>query len=68
MGAEGEGRRMKAECRISEMQGFSRSPRNRSAKSRLRHLTPTLSPVGTEREEGRTTALSFALWLRKTSY
>jgi hypothetical protein len=59
---------MKAECRISETQRFSRPPRHRSAKSRLRHVTPALSPVEAEREEGRATALSFALWLKKTSY
>jgi hypothetical protein len=72
---------------------FSPSWRRRSAKQRLRHLTPALAAevcfrpttltwppatlshsrgrgttIEAEREEARTTALSFALWLRKTSY
>ena len=38
-----------------------------SCRKRLRHLTPALSPFEAEREEARTTALSFALWLRKMS-
>jgi len=38
-----------------------------SCRKRLRHLTPALSPFEAEREEARTTAVSFALSLRKTS-
>ena len=56
----------KSEIRNPKLEGpFCR---NRSATRRLRHLTPALSPFEAEREEERTTALSFALWLRKTSW
>jgi hypothetical protein len=43
---------------------FSPSLRN---EWRFRHLTPALSPFEAEREEAHTTALSFELWLKKTS-
>ena len=48
--------------------GFkSLSARNRFFNSRLRHLTPALSPVAAESEKTRTIALFCALGLRKTS-
>ena len=40
----------------------------KEAHWRLRHLTPALSPFEAERAEERIAALSFAQWLRKTSY
>ena len=53
-------------CRLlNSAFAFTPSARN---QTKLRHLTPALSPVEAERENGRTTALSFALWLRNTSY